>query len=198
MRRQRLREELLQPGREVDEVPGGRVGDVEAAAEGPRRRPGTQEARLLLLLVRGEVAAGEVGPGLGPAQRDGGAVVGERGVDGGVVGAEPHPRLLPRVADLRRVPAPRPLPHPAVVPLRRRVRPPSRPGTAASDAAAAPVVPPRLRQHLHDAASPSPSLASSLHSMAGECGGVSPKNPGWRVVALIRSGRPGGRDGHAA
>jgi hypothetical protein len=63
-------------------------------------------------------AAAEVGPRLDAAERDGGAVVGERGLDGRVVGAEPHPRLLPRVPDLRRVPAPRPLPHPAVVRLR--------------------------------------------------------------------------------
>jgi hypothetical protein len=60
---------------------------------------------------------GEVEDGLGSAEPERGAVICPRGLDGGVVGAEPHARALPRrVADLRRVLAPRPLPHAAVPP----------------------------------------------------------------------------------
>uniref|UniRef100_A0A0E0HGD2 Uncharacterized protein n=1 Tax=Oryza nivara TaxID=4536 RepID=A0A0E0HGD2_ORYNI len=96
----------------------GKVADVEPAEvtralRRPRRVHAVVKLRQLGVAVAMVVpadatttaaAAAEVGPRLDAAERDGGAV--------------PHPRLLPRVPDLRRVPAPRPLPHPAVVRLR--------------------------------------------------------------------------------
>jgi hypothetical protein len=58
----------------------------------------------------------EVEDDIGAAHAEGGAVVGARGLDGNVVRAEPHARAPAlRVADLRHVLAPRPLPHAAVL-----------------------------------------------------------------------------------
>jgi hypothetical protein len=57
----------------------------------------------------------EVGLGLGAAVLASGGVIHARGFLGRVVRAEPHPALLGRVADLRREPAPRPLPNTPVV-----------------------------------------------------------------------------------
>jgi hypothetical protein len=65
----------------------------------------------------GQVRVGEVGAGAGAAEGACGAVVGNGGLLGGVEGAQPVPLFGRRVADLRRVPAPRPAPH-AQVPRR--------------------------------------------------------------------------------
>jgi hypothetical protein len=65
----------------------------------------------------GQVRVGEVGAGAGAAEGACGAVVGNGGLLGGVEGAQPVPLFSRRVADLRRVPAPRPAPH-AQVPRR--------------------------------------------------------------------------------
>ncbi|PUZ48293.1 hypothetical protein GQ55_7G234100 [Panicum hallii var. hallii] len=71
----------------------------------------------------GADAEREVEERAGAAHAVGGAVVGERGVLGGVVGAEPHARaVLGRVPDLRRELAPRPLPHAPVVLAPRHAR----------------------------------------------------------------------------
>jgi hypothetical protein len=95
-----------------------------------RRRPGVPGAGPAGGLdggagaARGRGAAGgggergEVGPGERAAQGPRGHVVGARRGLGGVEGAEPDARALHRVPDLRREPAPRPLPH-APVPRRR-------------------------------------------------------------------------------
>jgi hypothetical protein len=75
------------------------------------RRQRREEVR-----AAGAHLVGEVEDGLGPAHAERGAVVGARGVDGGVVGAEPHAGPPPLgVADLRRELAPGPLPHAAVL-----------------------------------------------------------------------------------
>jgi hypothetical protein len=86
---------------------------------------------LLLQLPLPGVVVREVGPGLGAAERARGAVVREGGLQGGVERAQPHPRLLPRVADLGRVPAPRPLPHAPVVRVASSSSSSLRPATAA-------------------------------------------------------------------
>ena len=54
---------------------------------------------------------GEIGLGLGAAELAGGVVVSTRGLLSGVKRAEPNAGLLPRVPDLRSVPAPGALPH---------------------------------------------------------------------------------------
>jgi hypothetical protein len=54
---------------------------------------------------------GEIGLGLGAAELAGGVVVSTRGLLSGVKRAEPNTGLLPRVPDLRSVPAPGALPH---------------------------------------------------------------------------------------
>ena len=59
----------------------------------------------------------EIGLGFAAAQRARRVVVGARRVFGGVEGAQPHPRLLPRVADLGGEAPPRPLAHAAIVRL---------------------------------------------------------------------------------
>jgi hypothetical protein len=98
-------------------VPGRRAGAVEHAEVARRQRGVRERASLDGGSGAGAAPGGEVGPGLGAAQRDGGAVVCHGRIDGRVVGAQPHARLPPGVADLRRVPAPRPLPDAAVVRL---------------------------------------------------------------------------------
>lgn len=93
-------------------MPRSSAVDVVAASDGDGLllRWLTQERRQMEVLLLGGVV-GEVGLGLGAAEGARGAVVREGGLHGGVERAQPHPRLLPRVADLGRVPAPRPLPH---------------------------------------------------------------------------------------
>jgi hypothetical protein len=111
--------------------------DVDASERDVPRRGLTKKRRqteaLPLLLGLGGVVGREVGLGLGAAEGARGAVVREGGLHGGVERAQPHPRLLPRVADLGRVPAPRPLPHASVVRAASSAAP--RPATAAAAAA---------------------------------------------------------------
>ncbi|GER47580.1 glutamate receptor ionotropic [Striga asiatica] len=95
-----------------------KVGDGEPSWRRRRRREEAVVGREVEV-ERRRRRGGEVGLGLGAAEGPGGAVVGHGGLLGGVEGAEPHARLLPRVADLRRVPAPRPLPNAPVVALPR-------------------------------------------------------------------------------
>ncbi|KAE8805419.1 hypothetical protein D1007_18501 [Hordeum vulgare] len=99
--------------REVDEVPRRR--EVEVEVDAAERNGLLLQGRAVVVVTVGVV--GEVGLGLGAAEGSRGAVVGEGGLHGGVEGAQPHARLLPRVADLRSVPPPRPLPHAPVVRL---------------------------------------------------------------------------------
>jgi hypothetical protein len=110
--------------------------DVDASERDVPRRGLTKKRRqteaLPLLLGLGGVVGREVGLGLGAAEGARGAVVREGGLHGGVERAQPHPRLLQRVADLGRVPAPRPLPHASVV---RAASSAPRPSTAAAAAA---------------------------------------------------------------
>jgi hypothetical protein len=82
----------------VLELVGGEVGG-EVWGDGGARR---------------QVRVGEVGAGVRAAEVAGGAVVGDGGLLRGVERAEPVPLLGGRVPDLRRVPAPRPPPHPEV------------------------------------------------------------------------------------
>ncbi|KAF5482343.1 hypothetical protein F2P56_002922 [Juglans regia] len=58
-----------------------------------------------------KAAEAEVGPGLDPAEADCSLVVGQGSLLGSVEGAKPLPGLPPRISDLSREPAPRPLAH---------------------------------------------------------------------------------------
>ena len=95
-----------------------------------RRRPCCQRHRALVLVVPVRDAAGdeeaqvgaaldalrEVELGLGALEPERRLVVGDGGVLRRVEGAQPHPRRLLGVPDLRRPLPPWPLPHPSVVP----------------------------------------------------------------------------------
>ncbi|PUZ49422.1 hypothetical protein GQ55_7G324700 [Panicum hallii var. hallii] len=99
------------PGR-----PAGPAGGLDGGAGAARGRGRRRRDEAAAVVAGG--GAGEVGPGERAAQGPRGDVVGARRGLGGVEGAEPDARALRRVADLRREPAPRALPH-APVPRRR-------------------------------------------------------------------------------
>jgi hypothetical protein len=107
--------------------PAGPAGRLDGGAGATRRGGGDRRWRDDEATATGaaggqrEVGAGEVGPGERAAQVARGDVVGARRGLGGVVGAEPDARALVRVADLRREPPPRPLPHAPVPRGCRRV-----------------------------------------------------------------------------
>ncbi|KAG9439246.1 hypothetical protein H6P81_019411 [Aristolochia fimbriata] len=65
----------------------------------------------------GAVREGEIGLGLGASELARCGVVGPGGLLGGVECPQPDAALLARIPDLRRVPSPRPLPHPTEVNL---------------------------------------------------------------------------------
>uniref|UniRef100_A0A8R7PFQ7 Uncharacterized protein n=1 Tax=Triticum urartu TaxID=4572 RepID=A0A8R7PFQ7_TRIUA len=78
----------------------------------------------------GRGVLGEVELGAAPAEAERGGVVRARRVLGGGERAKPHPRRLLRVTDLSRPFTPRPPPHTAILPRRRRLRSSGRRGRA--------------------------------------------------------------------
>lgn len=88
----------------------GLDGAAHAAAGGPARLDRIKLGKPKIRTGFGlRDRQGEVGLGLGPAEGAGRGVVGPGSGLGGVEGAEPDARFLPRISDLRREPAPWPL-----------------------------------------------------------------------------------------